>query len=113
MKFNDFLIDLDKWPGSWDDRLVLFVAELMIVGRLSSTVALYVSAVKAVLRDDGMEIGNNSILLAALLRSCRVNNKSQSSLRLPIPKVLLHMIINRMETYILCKHNQLILMHLA
>ena len=97
VNFNDFLIRLDKWPDAWDDRLVLYVAEIMDSMRPSSTIASYVSAVKSVLRDDGVDLGDNSVLLASVLRSCRINNKSESTLRLPIQKGLLQMIIDRFE----------------
>ena len=89
-----------------DDRLVLFVAELMDTGRPSSTISSCVSAVRSVLKDDGVDMGKNSILLSAMLRSCRVNNKSESSLRLPIQKGLFHMVIDKLEMYDMSEHNQ-------
>ena len=53
VNFNDFLIRLDKWPDTWDNRLVLFVAELMDMSHPSSTISSYVSTVEAVLKEDG------------------------------------------------------------
>ena len=50
--FSDFLISLDQWPDNWDDRIVLFAAQLIVEGRPEQTVKSYVSAVKAILKED-------------------------------------------------------------
>ena len=66
-------------------------------GHPSSTIATYVSAIRDVLRSDGVKVEENSVVLSSLLRSCRVNNKSETSLRLPIRRSLLHMLTDKIE----------------
>ena len=107
--FNDFLIRLDKWPNSWEDRIALFIADLMGEdgdGHPSTTIATYVSAIRDVLKSDGVEIEEHSVVLSSLLRACRVNNKSETSLRLPIRCTLLHMIIDEIENRFLDSTSQ-------
>ena len=107
--FNDFLITLDKWPDMWEDRIALFIADLMGEhgdGHPSSTVASYVSATHTVLKDGGVEIEKKSVILSSLLRSCRLNNKSESTLRLPIRHSLMHLLIDKVEDKFLNELNQ-------
>ena len=58
--FNLFFIRLDVKPNNWEDRITLFAAYLIDLGRKSRTVKSYVSAIKAVLakiRIEVMKIG--------------------------------------------------------
>ena len=51
----------------WTERLNLFVGYLVNNNKKSSTVKSYISAIKAVLFDGGVEIKEDSVLLAALM----------------------------------------------
>ena len=44
--FNRFVIRLDKPPGTWEERTVLFCAHLVENGLQSQTIKSYVSAIK-------------------------------------------------------------------
>ena len=68
-----------------------------VSGHPSSTIASYVSAIRTVLRDNGVEVCENSVVLSSLLRSCRVNNKSDTYLRLPIGRTLLQLLVDKIE----------------
>ena len=55
-QFNEFFIKLDIKPETWEDRLILFVGYLVEGNKKSATIKSYVSAIKAVLKDDEVEI---------------------------------------------------------
>ena len=107
MNFNDFLVCLDKLPDSWDDRICLFVAQLIIENHPPPTIQSYVSAVKGTLRDDGIEIEDNSVALSALIRSSKQINRTESKTRLPIQKGLLRIKLDNIERHFLSDGNQL------
>ena len=91
-KFNNFFIKLDMKPASWEDRLTLYITYLVKRGLQSSTVKSYISAIKAVLRDDGYEIDNGKLMLGSLIKACRlVNDKVRT--RLPIKQKLLEILL--------------------
>ena len=75
---------LDERPRDWDDRLVLFVTQLIMESRPGATIKSYDLAVKAVLQEDGTEIIKNSVALASLLKSCIQTTEPSSHIRLPI-----------------------------
>ena len=50
--FNKFLIQLDVMPHSWEERTALFCAYLIRKGTQSRTIRSYISAIKALLKDD-------------------------------------------------------------
>ena len=83
--FNEFFIKLDVKPDNWEDRITLFAAYLVDQQKQSQTVRSYVSAIKGILRADGVEINENKFLLSAITRACKLNNDSVS-VRLPIRK---------------------------
>ena len=57
--FNNFFISLGDKPIRWEDRLTLFVGYLVHNHRQSSTVRSYVSAVKAVLKMNNINISED------------------------------------------------------
>ena len=71
--FNNFFIRLDIKPNNWEDRIVLYVAYLIHGNRKSTTIKSYISAIKAVLFNGGIEINEDSTLLAALTRACKLH----------------------------------------
>ena len=95
-KFNEFFVRLDEKPDSWEERLTLFVGHLIDTNKKSSTIRSYISAVKAVLKDDGVEINENKYLLTSLTRACRYVN-DRVRIRLPIRKDLLQLLINKVR----------------
>ena len=66
--FNNFLINLDCRPESWDEKLALFTAYLIQNANPGPTIKSYVSAVKAILQEDGAHIEDNSVTLTSLLK---------------------------------------------
>ena len=91
--FNQFFIKLDVKPASWEERLTLYVGYLIQNNKKSSTVRSYISAIKAVLREDNITLSEDKYLLSSLTKACRfINDKVQT--RLPIQKGLLRIILN-------------------
>ena len=66
----------------------------------------YVSAVRGILKEDGIETNNGSVELAALLKSCKYTSKPSGYCRLPIQQGLLDMIVDQIDKYFLVKKNQ-------
>ena len=58
----------------------------------SNTLKTYISAIKAVLQDDGYEWNENKFILNALTKSCKLKN-DKVRIRLPIKKGLLEIIL--------------------
>ena len=81
--FNEFFIKLDRKPHAWEDRIVLFIGYLIDNHRQSSTIRSYISAIKAVLQDDGIILDQDQALLTSLTRACRLQNDRVRT-RLPI-----------------------------
>ena len=75
--------------------------------RQSSTISSYVSAICAVLQDDGYVMDNNLVLIKAMTRACRLKNDKFTS-RLPIRKRLLTLMLNHIpeiignQPYLIC-----------
>ena len=93
-QFNEFFIQLDEKPNNWEDRLVLFVGFLIEQKKKSSTIKSYISAIKNVLRDDGIHISENRYLLQSLTKACKLQNDRVRT-RLPIHKDLLNLLVKR------------------
>ena len=92
--FNQFFVRLDTKPDNWEDRLVLFVGYLISQRHKSSTIKSYISAIKAVLKEDGEEINENTFLLKSLTKACKLVN-DQVRTRLPIRKQLLKVLVDK------------------
>ena len=73
-QFNAFFLRLDRKPTSWEDRVVLFTAFLVNEQKKSTTIKSYVSAVKAVLANEGIELNENRYLLNSLTHACKLKN---------------------------------------
>ena len=91
-KFNNFVIKLDEIPTSWEERASLYVGYLFNKGAQSSTIKSYISAIKAMLVDDGYQWDDSRILFSALTRGCRLIN-DRLRMRLPIKKGLLELLL--------------------
>ena len=86
--FNKFVMRLDFPPNSWEQRTVLFCAFLVEEGLQSSTIRLYVSAIKCVLKDDGYPWQEDQFILTTLTRACS-NVNDRVTIRRPIRLKLL------------------------
>ena len=95
-KFNEFFIKLDVKPNSWEECLILFVGYLIDKKLKSTMIHCYVSAIKAVLRDDGEILDPNVYLLKALTRACKIQN-DKVKVRLPIRKPMLLILIDEID----------------
>ena len=96
--FNEFFIRLDEKPSTWEDRLVLYVGYMVKNKKQSATIASYISALKAVLKMDGVEVNENHYLLNALTKACRLKN-DKLKIRLPIQYALMKLIIKKTEDH--------------
>ena len=94
--FNEFFVQLDVRPKEWEDRLTLFVGYLIRSKHKSATINSYVSAIKAVLREDKVKISEDRFLLSSLIRACKVKNDRVKA-RLPIQGELLWSILRQMQ----------------
>ena len=95
-QFNKFYLRLDIKPQMWSERLTLFVAYLIDNQKQSSTVQSYISAIKSVLKTDGIKINEDEFLLNSLTRACKLNNDKVTA-RLPINKGMLAILIKRVK----------------
>ena len=96
--FNKFFIKLDSKPDSWEDRIILFVGYLIDSKKKSSTVKSYISAIKAILLEDGVVLNENKYLLGSLTKACRLVNDHVKT-RLPIRKGLLNIIVKSVKIH--------------
>ena len=105
--FNAFLIRLDNSHShtSWEERLVLFGTHLVDSGVQSSTIKLYFSAIKHVLRVDGYEWDDNIAMLSTITRSCKVLN-DRVMIRMPIKRRLLEIILFEVTRVFKCDFSQ-------
>ena len=94
--FNEFFIQLDRKPDTWEDRIILFVGYLITKKLQSSTIRSYVSAIKGVLHDDGYQVCEDKYLLTSLTRACKYVN-DQVRTRLPIQKGLLRLLLKQID----------------
>ena len=89
---------LDRRPSTWEDRIILFLGHLINEKKQSATVKSYLSAIREVLKDDGIRLNEDEFLVSSLARACRyVNNHVRT--RLPIHKDMLGMLINQVELH--------------
>ena len=59
---------------NWEDRLVLFIGFLIEKKRKASTIKSYISAIKAILREDGFKLNVDEYLLKSMTRACTYKN---------------------------------------
>ena len=93
-QFNQFFVNLDIKPDNWEDRLILFVGFLISNEKKSTMIKSYISAIKKILRDEGIQINEDKYLLRSLTQACKYSNDRVRT-RLPIHKDLLNLLIKR------------------
>ena len=94
--FNNFFIKLDRKPNSWEDRLTLFVGYLVESKRKPATVRSYISAIRAVLWENKIELSDDKSLLSSLTTACRYRC-DEVKLCLPIQKEVLTTILAKIQ----------------
>ena len=103
--FNQFYVKLDVKPQTWEERLILYVGFLISNDKKSSTIRSYISAIKAVLLEDGVELSENRYLITSLTKACRlVNDKVKT--RLPIQRGMVNLLLKGVERLFLFNKNQ-------
>lgn len=100
--FNRFLLCFDDLPTSWEEKLVLYATFLADIGNASATVATYMSAIRYVLRHDGVELNDESCKLASIIRACKLHN-DVVTVRMPIGLNLLNLIFGEIDNLFLAK----------
>ena len=97
--WKQFFIRLDDRPKRWEDRIILFLGHLIGECHLqSSTVRTYLSAIRAVLAEDEIQLKENHFLVSSLTKACRLKNDTIIT-RLPIHKELLHRILKELDKW--------------
>ena len=83
-------------PGTWEERLILFVGYLIDKQLKSTTIRCYISAIKSVLHDNGQVLDEDLYLLKSLTQACRLQN-DKVTVCLPIRKPLLFLLLEACE----------------
>ena len=96
--FNKFLLNLDVVPDKWEDRIILFIGQLIAERKQSATIKSYISAIRAILRQDRVKLREDEFLINSLTRACRLRNDTVK-LRDPIQKTMLNELIGEVRNY--------------
>ena len=107
-QFANFFLKLDYKPIEWVDRITLFICYLIENQLQSATIKSYLSALRAVLAEDGIKIPYDNFVLSALIRASQMKNDSLR-IRIPIHKNLLNRILAEITKYFFNEKNQLYL----
>lgn len=70
-------------PMTWEDRIYVYTAHLVDNKKSINTVKCYLSAIRQILKSDGVELHEDKELLSSLLTTCKIKNKSLF-IRMPI-----------------------------
>ena len=102
-KFNQFYIKLDVKPYSWEERITLSARYLVDSKKRLQTVKSYISAIRVVLQDDGIELNENKFLLNSLIQTCKFKN-NLVRIRMPIKKGVVNSFVETdIENILRCK----------
>ena len=110
--FNKFFLRLDLKPLRWEERIVLFVGYLIQEGKQSSTIRCYLSAIRSVLKTEGIKINEDIYLLNALTHACKLKNDVIST-KLPIKRSMINELMKALgkmfatQPYLLCLYRAL------
>ena len=96
--FNTFYLKLDKKPGNWEDRLMLFVGYLINKKCKSMTIRSYICAIKSVPHDVNVTVHEDTYLLGSLIKACRLKN-DQIIHKLPIHHSMVQLIVSECIEY--------------
>ena len=98
--FNQFFLRLYYYPRMWEQCLVLVIGYLIQTKKQSSTVKSYISAIKAVLKINQIELTEDQYLISSLTKACRLKNDCIRT-RLPIGRDLLSLLLQKMKKFYL------------
>ena len=90
-------------PSTWEERLILLVAFLVQKGSKAATTNSYISAIKAILKQDDVMISEDNYILNSMVCACRLHN-NHVRIRLPIQKRLCALIIKQTQSHFLQKN---------
>ena len=96
--FSKFYLHLDHKPMNWEQRIILFVGFLIQNKRKSTTIKSYISAIRTILKEDKIDISEDSFQLKALTRACKLMVDKVKT-HLPIHKDVLCMIIKQVKCH--------------
>ena len=96
--FNKFIIKLDEKPVSWEQCMVLFVAYLVHCKKQYSTIKSYLSAIRAVLKTEGVKLQEDQFLITSLTKACKMTN-DKVRIRKPINKKLLAKLVKGVKDH--------------
>ena len=103
--FSSFYFKLDVKPETWEERITLFIAQLINENKQSSTIKSYISGLRAVLKQDKIELSENQFLITSLTKAACLRN-DKIKLRLPIQKPMLALLLHHVREYYEGKRNQ-------
>ena len=103
--FRKFYLRLDVKPKNWEDRLTLYIGYLIDQKRQSTTICSYFSAIKFVLREDGIRVHEDSFLVSSLTRACKLKNDTVHA-RLPIQEDMLMSLLCKVDSFYLFNKKQ-------
>ena len=92
--FCKFFIRLDDKLMNWEDRIVLFTGFLIENKLKSTTVRSYLSAIRAILWDCEITLNEDTCLLNALTRACKIKNDRLLT-KLPMGKNMLKIVLTQ------------------
>ena len=96
---------MDKKPQNWAKQLTLYVGFLINKNRKSNTIKSYISTIKAILYNGGIDLKVDELKLAALTKACKLTNDRVSE-TLPIRKNLLDVLLKQLDKLFLEKNPQ-------
>ena len=96
-QFANFYLRLDYKPLVWEECITLFIVYLIENKLKSSTIKSYLSALRGVLAEDGIDIPQENFVLSSLIRASKLQNDTLT-VRLPIHKDLLHLILKEINS---------------
>lgn len=96
LSFTQFNLSLDNMPERLDDQLCVYVAYRVERGDTSSTIQSYLSGIKFMLGQDGIEINTRTARLRALIKACKYKNDRVVH-RMPISEHLLVKLVRQID----------------
>lgn len=96
LSFTKFMLSLDNMPQLLDDQLAVYVAYRVELGDFSNTIESYLSGIKYMLGQDGIEINTRTARLRSLIKACKYKNDRVIH-RQPISESLLVKLIKQLD----------------
>ena len=103
---------LDIKPESWEDGLILFAGQLINERKKSTMVKSYISAIKAILNNDGKKLNEDQVLLASITCACRLKYDTNNQ-KLPIKRGVLGILLSKLDNFYLSPQPYLVVLYKA